>query len=132
VQYPPVLTLVDEERVSPEIAPLLHTAYRLIQEPSPNLVALHKALKELLLFLSSKRGRTNANCAAADSFFLDIDDEWGDGRSQLPEPYQNLLGDIGGCLHDTVSAPEIAENFDSTPEQLLERLEGLDPGAQPA
>jgi hypothetical protein len=132
MQYPPVLTFVDEERVSPEIAPLLYAAYGLIQEPSPNLAAVHRALKELLLFLSSKRGRTNANCSATDSFFLDIDDEWGDGRSQLPEPYQDLLGDIGGCLHDTVSAPDLAENFDSTPEQLLERLERLDPGAQPA
>src|ERR1700733_14468110 len=126
MQYPPVLTFVDEERVSPELAPLLHAAYRLIQDPSPNVAAVHRALEELLLFLSSKRGRTNANCSAADSFFLDIDDEWGDSRSQLPERYQDLLGDIGGCLHDTVSAPEIAENFDSTPEQLLERLESLD------
>jgi hypothetical protein len=49
----------------------------------------------------------------------------------LPEGYQDLLGDIGGGLHDTVSAPDVAENFESTPEQLLERLERLDAGAQP-
>jgi hypothetical protein len=33
-----------------------------------------------------------------------------------------VLSDMGGALHDTVSNPEIAENFDSTPELLLDRL----------
>lgn len=132
MKYPSVLTSVDEERVSPELAPLLYATYRSIQGEIPDLAALQSALRDLLQFLSSKKGRTNANCSATDSFFLDVDDKWEGGRGQLPEPYQDLLGDIGGCLHDTVSAPEIAENFDSTPEQLLERLERLAAGAQPA
>jgi hypothetical protein len=132
MKYPSVLTSVDNERVSPELAPLLHTAYRSIQGDAPHLADLHSALRDLLKFLSSKNGRTNANCSATDSFFLDLDDKWEGTREQLPEPYQDLLGDIGGSLHDTVSAPETAENFDSTPEQLLERLERLAAGAQPA
>ncbi len=38
------------------------------------------------------------------------------------EALADVLGDVGGALHDTVKVPEIAENFDSTPEQLLARV----------
>jgi hypothetical protein len=132
MKYPPILKSVDGEQVSPELAPLLYGAYRSTQGQAAHLADLRSALRDLLKFLSSKKGRTNANCSATDSFFLDIDDKWHGTREHLPEPYQDLLGDIGGSLHDTVSAPEMAENFDSTPEQLLERLERLAAGAQPA
>jgi hypothetical protein len=132
MEYPTVLKFVDDFRVSPELTPLLHAVYREIQEPRPNLESVRSALRELLAFLASGRGRTNANCAAADSFFLDLKSEWTRSWDHLPEGYQDLLGDIGGGLHDTVSAPDVADNFESTPEQLLERLERLDAGAQPA
>jgi hypothetical protein len=33
-----------------------------------------------------------------------------------------VLGDIGGALHHTIKAPDVAENVDSTPEQLLAQL----------
>jgi hypothetical protein len=125
MKYPSVLTSVDDERVSPELAPLLYAAYRSIQGQAPDLADLRSALRDLFKFLSSKKGRTNANCSTTDSFFLEIDNNWQGSRDHLPEAYQDLLGDIGGCLHDAVSAPEMAENFESTPEQLLERLERL-------
>jgi hypothetical protein len=32
---------------------------------------------------------------------------------------------MGEALHDTIGAPEIAENFGCLPEQLLERLRQL-------
>jgi hypothetical protein len=32
---------------------------------------------------------------------------------------------MGEALHDTVQAPEIAENFGCLPEQLLERVRHL-------
>jgi hypothetical protein len=44
---------------------------------------------------------------------------------QLPEPFVDILNDMGSALHDTVSAPLIAANFQSTPEQLLERARRL-------
>jgi hypothetical protein len=132
MEYPSVLKVVDDARVSPELPPLLHAVYREIQEQHPSLRAVRAALRELLAFLASAGGRTNANCAAADHFFLDLKNEWARSWEHLPEGYQDLLGDIGGGIHDTVSAPEVAENFESTPEQLLERLERLDVGAQPA
>ena len=51
-----------------------------------------------------------------------IRDDWQTDWTDLPGQFQLILDDMGGCLHDTVSAPEIAENFDSIPEQLLVRV----------
>jgi hypothetical protein len=125
MRNPPVLKTVDGQQVSPELAPLLYAIYGLIQEPVADLLAIRGALRELLQFLSTDHGRINANCSAADAFFLDIDNKWEKTWAELPDTYQDLLGDIGGGLHDTVSSPDIAENFGSTPEQLLDRLEQL-------
>ncbi|MCC6547948.1 hypothetical protein IT570_12350, partial [Candidatus Sumerlaeota bacterium] len=47
---------------------------------------------------------------------------WPEGWGHLPESFGEILNDMGGALHDTVTAPEIAQNFESTPEQLLERV----------
>ena len=38
----------------------------------------------------------------------------------------DILGDMGSALHDTVQTPEMAENFDCTPEQLLTRLHAFE------
>jgi hypothetical protein len=40
---------------------------------------------------------------------------------------------MAGALHDTCSAPVVARNFDSTPEQLFERLRRVntEPDASP-
>ncbi len=87
-----------------------------------DLIALKEALIQLLQYLASAEGRTDGNCRAVDLFFL-LDDLW--VKRNLPAPFCDLFGDMGGCLHDAVSAPKIAENFDSTPEQLLERAKRL-------
>jgi hypothetical protein len=76
---------------------------------------------ELLEYLSSQEGRTHANCVAVDSFFCWRDDWEGDWEDE-PAELVDILGDMGGALHDTFGAPHIAENFDSTPEQLLARV----------
>jgi hypothetical protein len=47
---------------------------------------------------------------------------WERDWDHLPEQYQDILGMLGDALHDTIAAPEIAENFSNTPEQLLARL----------
>ena len=51
------------------------------------------------------------------------DELW--AERNLPNPFHDIFADIAGALHDTVSAPEIAENFESTPEQLLKRAREL-------
>jgi hypothetical protein len=87
-----------------------------------DLEALKRSLIALLEYLSSERGRTDANCGAVDSFFM-VDGLW--VERNLPDPFHDIFADMAGALHDTVSAPEIAENFDSTPEQLLKRAKEL-------
>jgi hypothetical protein len=121
VNVPPVLRHVDGELVAPELAPLLSAVYAEVQREPIDLHSLRTELRHLLAFLASPVGRTNANCRAADSFFMH-NDRWERTWEHLPEPYQDFLGDLGSALHDTVSAPSIAENFENTPEQLLARL----------
>jgi hypothetical protein len=130
VQVPRIPEYIDDERVSSELAPLLRTVYAEVQRELPNLSALAGGLRRLLEYLASPAGRTNANWAA-DLFFMDID-EWERDWEHLPEPYRDLLGDLGGALHDTVAAPEIAQNFSSTPEQLLTQLEQIELRGPPA
>jgi len=51
-------------------------------------------------------------------------DETWDG-DRLPQAYVDILADMAGALHDTITAPDIAANFESTPEQLLETARRL-------
>ncbi len=88
----------------------------------PDLSGLKKSLINLLEYLSSPNGRTDENCNAINSFFM-FDDLWVDRN--LPDHFHEIFVDVSGALHNTVSAPEIAENFDSTPEQLLKRAKEL-------
>jgi hypothetical protein len=79
---------------------------------------------DILAFLSSADGRTDANCCAV-GLALITDDEL-QSRIELIQSADpvvaDVLRDMGGALHDTVSAAEVATNFESTPEQLLQRL----------
>ena len=105
--------------MSGELLPFLEQLYLEIARRPPRLVALRVALHNLLAYLASSAGRTDANCRTTD-FFLCLSDEvdW----SHLPGDFTDILADMVGALHDTVSSPAIAANFDSTPEQLLRRL----------
>ena len=97
-----------------------------IERQDTDIRALHAALESLLIYLASRDGRTDQNCAAVDFFFC-VRDDWARDWDHLPEAYQAILWDMGGQLHDTVSAPEVASDFESTPEQLLVRLRRLSP-----
>jgi len=88
----------------------------------PDLPELKKSLINLFEYLSSPNGRTDENCIAINSFFM-FDDLWVDRN--LPDHFHEIFVDMSGALHDAVSAPENAENFDSTPEQLLNRAREL-------
>ena len=46
-------------------------------------------------------------------------------EQNLPEDFHDVLAMMGEALHDTVQAPEIAENFGCLPEQLLEKVDHL-------
>lgn len=114
-----------QEDVSSELQPLLVAAQVEIAREPPNLAAMKASLERIMEFLCTPQGRTDANCNATFMFFL-LTERWPagspDGWDHLPEDYAEILDDIAGCLHDTIESPEIARNFDSTPEQMLERI----------
>ena len=105
----------------PALRPLVDTLHGRLTDTTLDLPAIKHAMTTLLEFLSSPAGRTDVNCKAVDSFFFH-DDEWLSDR--LPEAYQDVIAHID-ALHDTITAPHIAKNFDSTPEQLLARARKL-------
>lgn len=111
------------EPVAEALDPLLLAVFDELRnrgEKAPERVA--NAMHALLTYLSSPIGRTNANCAAADTFFC-LREGWGDvGWEHLPDELGDILALAGSSLHDTVQAPEIAQDFGCTPEQLLENL----------
>src|SRR5215212_6078851 len=99
----------------PALQPLVETLNaKLIGRPV-DLPAIKSALIALLEFLTSPAGRTDTNCRAVDGFFFH-DDAWVD--AQLPDAYHDVVAHMDG-LHDTISPPHVAQNFDSAPEQLL-------------
>jgi hypothetical protein len=115
----------DGEPVSPTLRPLLQAVYlQSLSEPL-NPGEFKKSLANLLEFLIGE-GRTNANCWAADLFFAHSqgwERDW--AEQDLPDNFHDVLARMGEALHDTVKAPNIAENFGCLPEQLLERVKGL-------
>ncbi len=99
-------------RASRELEPLLHAVYDAFGDDE----ALAVALERVLLFLTTNKGRTDANCNVTDQFIAATEERWR-GSSLAP-----ILDDMGGTLHDAIYAPNIARTFEATPEQLLERL----------
>jgi hypothetical protein len=118
-------TIYDGCPVSPQLAGLLRRIYVELASGRTSLSALKSGLILLLEFLSGE-GRTHGNCHAVDRFFRASEGweiDWVD--VDLPDDFHDLLADLGGALHDTIAAPDIASNFDSLPEQLLARAKSL-------
>ena len=105
------------------MSPLLQDLEPRLAQTEGKLLALRDSLERLLKFLSSDEGRRDDNCKTTGAFFFRrwTSRDWG----SLPEAYVDILNDLAGMLHDAVSAPTIAKNFEGTPEQLLERVRGL-------
>jgi hypothetical protein len=89
-----------------------------------DLAAIESALVELFVYLVSTEGRTSENCVTAATFFQ-VHDDYGFNWFHLPEELRLILDDIGGRLHVTEDLPDIGTNFESSPEQLLERIHSL-------
>ena len=103
---------------------LLAKVHFSLHEEPVNLGTIKDSLVCLFSFLCEPKNRTHNNCRAVDLFFC-VDNHSDVFWNSLPDDYRQLFEDIGGCLHDTVEAPEIATNFESTPEQLLSRAKRL-------
>jgi len=81
------------------------------------------ALEVLLEWLTDPGNNTDENCRAIDVYVCT--EIWQLLPKNLAEDIGLLLYDVGGQLHDTHRAREVAETFDSTPEQLLARTRHL-------
>ena len=113
--------------VSEELCSLVPMVAKEIVRKPTNLGALRDSLDALLTFLASPAGRTDPNCRTVDHFFHFSEDYgWDPDWDDLPDAFQDILSGIAGALHDTVGAPEVARDLESTPEQLLERLRRIE------
>jgi len=103
---------------------LLNRLYLECSKAEPSKDRILSLIEELLVWLNQPENNTDNNCKKIDYFVTKniitnklIENLWGD--------VQAILLDIGGALHDTHTSPEIAENFESTPQKLLERVQKI-------
>lgn len=85
--------------------------------------ALH-TLETLLSWLIKPENNTDANCRRID-YFVSYEIMPEIRFREFPDDIHEILFDLGGALHDTHTSPDIAENFESTPRQLLNRVLNL-------
>jgi hypothetical protein len=78
-------------------------------------------MENLLSWLNKPENNTDDNCQHIDHFVaVEIIAE--KGFQNLPEDIKGILFDMGATLHYAHASPEIAENFESMPDQLLDRV----------
>lgn len=105
--------------VSRELEHLLREVHEKIV--SEDVAGLRASLETLLEFLSSANGRTDANCSVTYRFFTASENEW----REFPADLRAILEDMSGTIQESIYAPVIAQTFESTPEQLLERVRAV-------
>lgn len=103
---------------------LVHEVYINIISKPINLYLIKTALINLMTCLTVPEGHADSNCRRVDSFFC-IRYDWETDIDHLPDNFIEIIEDIGGALHDSVSSPETAKKFQSTPQQLLERIKAI-------
>jgi hypothetical protein len=97
----------------------VHDAYA---SRPPDAVRAKSALVSLFTYLASPDARTHANVCAVERFLME-DPALTKDTALPPEFVEFILN--ADALHDTIESPEVAENFESTPEQLLEKARNL-------
>jgi hypothetical protein len=109
------------DAVTPEVEPLLRQLYESLEQQPVSVANVNEAVVELLRYLTTPAGRTNANCWAVDLFMTE---DWGpiDHDIVVGQELADVLADMGGALHDTIHYPDVASEYESTPEQLLQRV----------
>lgn len=90
------------------------------REPLDEVEVL-RAMEGVLAFLVQPESNTDANCRRADWFVMsEMDEVRSIQGPETPIDLGRILYDMM-ILHDTHTAPEIAENFQATPAMLLAR-----------
>ena len=91
--------------------------------PNFSRADIKEAMLDILVWLNDPANSADANLEKISYFVLiEIADS---EKERLPDDIRLILFDMGAQLDDTFSAPDIAKNFESTPEQLLERVRTL-------
>src|SRR3989338_1832423 len=99
---------------SPDLKPLLKQLHdRYLSRPA-DLKTLKLVLRDLFVFLSSPKGKTQANCWMVDRFLSDHEGKWKLNLSHLPQEYQDIL-DEAQALHGAADEPQ----FHTAPEEIL-------------
>lgn len=113
--------------ISPALQPLLRRLYDAFVSHPRSVTANYSAILDILRYLTTQEGRTDANCWAVDLFVAEdwTNDWWPTHSDDLPDELNDILADIAIALHDTVAFPDVAEDAGSTPEQLLQQAESL-------
>lgn len=119
-----IYTKTVNKEASAELKSLLKHFYEALLKKPYDLGEVKTATIAVLEFLVSPQGHTDANCRGVD-LFICLDDDWENDWSDLPEDYRDIIADMGHFLHDAVTSPNIAKDFGSLPEQLLERAKQL-------
>jgi hypothetical protein len=104
---------------SRDLEPLLRVVHESLSAGGD--ASLKESLVRLLEYLAGTQGRTDANCATVHYFFEAAQPLW---KSLQPD-LRVIFDDMSGTLRESIYAPHIARTFDSTPEQLLERVRAL-------
>ena len=99
------------------------TLVLLLSPRPPDSSSIKRSCEEVLRLLRRKTSYTSENCRIIDAVvLLALENAGEDLKAELPEGLYKVLWDMGGQLHDSIQAREVAQNFASTPEALLARL----------
>ena len=85
--------------------------------------SIKHSCEEVLKLLCRKTSYTSENCHIIDVVVrLALEDAGEELQGEISQDLYQVLWDMGGQLHDSIQACEVAENFASTPQALLARL----------
>jgi hypothetical protein len=85
---------------------------------------LVEALENLLVWLNQPENNNDSTCKQID-YFISTEIMPEKNFEEMPENIRSILFDMGATLHDAHTSPKVATNFDSTPAQLLVRVQNL-------
>jgi hypothetical protein len=109
-----------------ELQELVNRLKSAIMSPKFSRKEAISAMYDLISWLNTPENNTDNNCRYVDSFVA-YEISPNPENKKIPEDVYAVLFDMGATLHDTHTSPKIAENFDSTPTLLLERIQKLKP-----
>ncbi len=84
---------------------------------------IRTAIEAVLVWLNDPSNNIGENCEKISMFVATR--ICNDDLTKFPQDVQRILYDMGAGLYDTYKSPAVAANFESTPSQLLKRVQEL-------